>query len=410
MGAKNVVVVGASLAGSAAATLLARSGARVTLIEKAPDPAHYKKICGHFVQASGVPAIERLGLLDALHEAGAVDSHSRIWTRYGWIVSDEVPASLNIRREKLDPIVRAHAVATPGVDLRRGETVTGVVRDGKRITGVELRGGEVLHADLVVGADGRDSTVAELADVPVKTYPHGRFSYGAYYQGPPPASAPDGQLWFLDPEWVAAFPTDDGLTMYAVMPLHERLPEFKADLAGALERIVSSVPEAPPILESKRVSPVFGKVDMTNRMRRPTLPGLALVGDAALATDPIYGVGCGWAFQTAEWLGEGLGGGGRRPGAPGTGRLGPRHGVAGSRPAALPPHLVAAAAPARADDPRLHERPEVQRHGEGDVQGRGGRSGAGGADAPHRDADRLADERHAAEVPVAHRAGEPPQT
>jgi 2-polyprenyl-6-methoxyphenol hydroxylase-like FAD-dependent oxidoreductase len=308
MGEQNVVVVGASLAGCAAATLLAREGAHVTLIEKSPDPAHYKRICGHFIQASAVPSIERLGVLEQLREAGAVDSHSRLWMRWGWITSDDVPPSLNLRREKLDPIVRAHAVATPGVELRQGETVTGVVRDGKRIAGVELRGGEVLYADLVVGADGRDSTLAEVAEVPVKTFPHGRFSYGAYYQGPPPATAPDGQLWFLDPEWVAAFPTDDGLTMYAVMPLHERLPEFKADLAGALERMVSAVPEAPPILESERVSPVFGKVDMLNRMRKPAIDGLALVGDAALATDPIYGVGCGWAFQSAEWLADAVGG------------------------------------------------------------------------------------------------------
>src|SRR3954453_3483167 len=101
MGERNVVVIGASLAGSAAATLLARAGVRVTLVEKAPDPAHYKRFCGPFTQASGVPAIEELGLLDGLHEPGAGDSHSRIWTRYGWIASDDVPPSLNIRREKL---------------------------------------------------------------------------------------------------------------------------------------------------------------------------------------------------------------------------------------------------------------------------------------------------------------------
>jgi len=304
MSDRDVVVVGASLAGCAAATLLAREGARVTLVEKSPDPAHYKRVCGHFIQASAVPSLERLGVLDAMRVAGAVDSHSNIWTRYGWMFSDEVPPSINLRREKLDPLVRAHAVATPGVELRAGETVTGIVRDGKRVAGVELRGGEVLQADLVVGADGRDSTLAELAEVPVKTFPHGRFSYGAYYEGPAPATAPGGQLWFLDPEWVAAFPTDDGQTMYAVMPLHERLDEFKADLAGALERMVAGVPDAPPILESTRVSPVFGKVDMLNRMRRPAIDGLALVGDAALATDPIYGVGCGWAFQSAEWLAD----------------------------------------------------------------------------------------------------------
>jgi hypothetical protein len=34
------------------------------------------------------------------------------------------------------------------------------------------------------------------------------------------------------------------------------------------------------------------------------MPGLALVGDAALATDPLFGIGCGWAFQTSEWLAD----------------------------------------------------------------------------------------------------------
>jgi flavin-dependent dehydrogenase len=41
---------------------------------------------------------------------------------------------------------------------------------------------------------------------------------------------------------------------------------------------------------------------MTNVANVPTAPGLALVGDAALAIDPLWGVGCGWALQSAEWL------------------------------------------------------------------------------------------------------------
>jgi 2-polyprenyl-6-methoxyphenol hydroxylase-like FAD-dependent oxidoreductase len=36
--------------------------------------------------------------------------------------------------------------------------------------------------------------------------------------------------------------------------------------------------------------------------RTPTAPGLALVGDAAVAPDPVWGNGIGWAFQAAEWL------------------------------------------------------------------------------------------------------------
>jgi flavin-dependent dehydrogenase len=47
-----------------------------------------------------------------------------------------------------------------------------------------------------------------------------------------------------------------------------------------------------------------GKIDITNVIHAPTAPGLALVGDAALATDPLWGVGCGWALQSAEWLAD----------------------------------------------------------------------------------------------------------
>jgi flavin-dependent dehydrogenase len=302
MGTHDVVVVGASLAGSAAARLLAQHGARVALVERAPDPAHHKMVCGHFIQASSVPTFERLGVLGAMRAAGAVDSRSRLHTRFGVIASDRVPASLNLRRSKLDPILRTAAAETPGVELLLGETVTGLLDEG----GVRLRSGHELRAPLVVGADGRDSKVAALAGVEGETIPHGRFSYGAYYEGPPPAGAPDGTIWLLDPAWVAAFPTDDGLTLYAVMLTHDELPGFKGDLAGALERFVASVPDAPPILESTRVSDLIGKVKMPNRMRGPVGDGVALIGDAALATDPVWGVGCGWAVQTGEWLADAL--------------------------------------------------------------------------------------------------------
>jgi len=49
---------------------------------------------------------------------------------------------------------------------------------------------------------------------------------------------------------------------------------------------------------------VIGKIEMPNRIRGPIAPGLALIGDAALATDPIFGVGCGFAFQSGEWLAD----------------------------------------------------------------------------------------------------------
>jgi flavin-dependent dehydrogenase len=305
----DVVVVGASLAGCTAALLLGRAGARVTLVERREDPQAFKRICGHYIQASAVPTLERAGLLDPILAAGGVRSAMRLWTPWGVIDPVEsavVPGGLNIRRERLDPLVRGLAAAQDGVELLLGQTVTGLEHDGERFCGVQLRDRRgacrTVRAGLVVGADGRASQVAEMAAVRKRISRHGRFSYAAYYEGPQPAGAPAARLWLLDPHWAAAFPTDAGLTMYGCMPTKDRLPEFRRDLEGALTSFIADLPDPPPIREGRRVGPILGKIEMPNVQRFPVAPGLALVGDAALATDPLWGVGCGWAFQTAEWM------------------------------------------------------------------------------------------------------------
>jgi 2-polyprenyl-6-methoxyphenol hydroxylase-like FAD-dependent oxidoreductase len=304
----DAVIVGGSLAGCATAIALGRSGARVALVEKRPDPAAFKRMCSHFIQASAVPALDRLGLLEPIVEAGGVRTTMRAWTPWGWI---EPPAAtaregVNLRRELLDPMVREAAVATPGVELMLGRSAESLVREGDTVCGVVVRdpdGAErTLSAQLVVGADGRDSRIAELGAVKAKTSRHGRFAYGAYFDGPPAAADGASSIWMLDPNWAAAFPTDSGLVFYAAMPTKDRLPEFRRDPEGALISFVGSVPEAPPIRISRLDSPVLGKIEMPNKVRVPVAPGLALVGDAAMAVDPLFGVGCGWAFQSGEWL------------------------------------------------------------------------------------------------------------
>jgi 2-polyprenyl-6-methoxyphenol hydroxylase-like FAD-dependent oxidoreductase len=307
----DVAVVGASLAGCTTAMLLARAGARVALIEQRPDAGAFKRICTHYIQSSAVPTLERLGLLERMLDAGALRGRPRIWTRWGWInppAHSAVPSGVNLRREVLDPMIRQMAAETPGVELMLGRTVTELLREGAKVCGVTARNtqGETLNlrTSLVVGADGRDSRVAKLAQVPEKRRPHGRIAYGGYFEGPRPATYPDPALWLMDPDMVAAFPTDSELIFYATMPSKERLPEFKADPEGALRALVSSVPEAPPILASRLVSEVTGKIDMTTVTHAPTAPGLALAGDSAGALDPLWGIGCGFAFQSAEWLAD----------------------------------------------------------------------------------------------------------
>jgi menaquinone-9 beta-reductase len=307
----DVAIVGASLAGSATAILLARTGARVALIDKRHDPNAFKRVCGHFVQSSAIATIERLGLLEAMMSAGAVRSSFRVWTGHGWIdagASGETPRGINLRRKHLDPLIRGKAAETPGVELILGYAAHELMHAQDRVCGVELRDRQGscirLRARLVVGADGRTSPVAEMAGLHTRATPHGRFNYGAYYEGPPPSTAPDGAVWLMNPEWAGVLPTDGGLTVYTCMPTKDRLPEFRRDPAAALQAFIAALPEAPPIAASRKVGPIIGKLEMPNIARTPTAPGLALVGDAALAVDPLWAVGCGWALQSAEWLAD----------------------------------------------------------------------------------------------------------
>lgn len=306
----DAVIVGASLAGSATAIMLGRAGARVALVEQRPDPEAFKRICTHFIQGSAVATLQRLELLEPMMRAGAVRSRVRLHTDGGgWVAPSEhgeVPAGVNLRRQVLDPLIRETAAQTPGVELILGHTATELLRDGGSVAGVLARdssGSELrLRARLTVGADGRGSKVAALAGVRKRRVRHGRVAYGAYFEDATPAGAPDASMWLRDPDMVAAFPTDGGLTFYAAMPAKGNAGAFREDPDGALVRAVAAVPDAPPIEAGRRVGPTQGKLDMTNVAHAPVASGLALVGDAALAIDPLWGVGCGWALQSAEWL------------------------------------------------------------------------------------------------------------
>src|SRR5207244_8085727 len=123
----------------------------------------------------------------------------------------------------------------------------------------------------------------------------------AYWRGcePPTTRA---RFWFLDPDGAAAFPNEDDLTVVVAAPHRSRLPEFRADPEKAYQRMVAALPDGPDIAQAERVSKMIGKLEVPNVMRPAASPGLAFVGDAALATDPSLGVGFGWAFEGADWL------------------------------------------------------------------------------------------------------------
>src|SRR2546423_15239936 len=67
-------------------------------------------------------------------------------------------------------------------------------------------------------------------------------------------------------------------------------------------RMERSLPDGQGLRGAVRESKILGKLDMRNVSGDAARPGVAFAGDAALAADPLFGVGCGWAFQSAEWL------------------------------------------------------------------------------------------------------------
>lgn len=317
----DAVIVGASLAGCTAATFLARQGARVALVERSPDPSAYKRACTHFIQAHATPTLERLGLAERIEAAGGIRNSGQFYTRWG-TVRPELDDSYrhprygyNIRRETLDPMVRQLAAETERVDLFLGHAVDELLEgEGGSTTGVRARRRDGSHqeltASLTIAADGRDSRVAQLADVPTKVRPHGRFGYFAHYRGVELRTDAAAQLWFLEPDVAYTFRNDDGVTLLTCMPAKEKLPAFKEDLAGNLERYFEGLPDAPDLSSAERVTPVIGKIDMPNSSRPAApkdRPGLAFVGDAAMASDVLWGIGCGFAFTTAEWLADEVG-------------------------------------------------------------------------------------------------------
>jgi 2-polyprenyl-6-methoxyphenol hydroxylase-like FAD-dependent oxidoreductase len=313
----DVVIAGGSIAGCALAALLGRQGIRATVLEKTAKADHYKVVCTHFIQPGATPVIRRLGLAEPMERAGAVRNGLEVWSDAGWYhTPDGAPYGYSLRRAKLDPMLRELAAGTPNVEVLRGLTVDAVLRDDAgRPAGLRARttaGDEVeVRARVVVGADGRGATVARLAGVPGRVLPHNRFGYMAYFTDLPLENEHDRSLfWFADGgrDVLYAFPNDDGVTALAMFLHKDRLPAFKADKEAEFVRAYDGLSRRPPLEEATRISPLIGKIDVPNVRRPAARPGLAFVGDAAQASDPLWGVGCGFAFQSAEWLADEIAG------------------------------------------------------------------------------------------------------
>jgi 2-polyprenyl-6-methoxyphenol hydroxylase-like FAD-dependent oxidoreductase len=163
-----VIVVGAGPAGASLAVVLADRGVEVTLLERQRDFA--REFRGEVLLPSGLEALEQLGLAAALAgvprarpEALEIYLDRRLVLRAQGgpeLFGGRLPAPLS-QPALLEAIV-AEGEKRPAFRFLRGATVRDLLRDGDRVVGVRAShdgADRELHADLVVGADGRASVV-----------------------------------------------------------------------------------------------------------------------------------------------------------------------------------------------------------------------------------------------------------
>lgn len=314
----DVIIVGARVAGAATAMLLARAGAKVLVVDRATFPSD--TLSTHQVQVPGVARLARWGLLPRLVAAGTPPTRDVTFHVGGAAISGRYPAVAGAdamyspRRTRLDKLL-VDAAREAGAEVREGTIVEGLVEVDGRVGGVRLRrksGGRTdEHAAVVVGADGKNSTVARTvgADVRISRAPR-TLAFYAYWEG---LDLPAGQVFSGDRRVVGAWPTDDAQVItYCAWPASE-LAAFRRDPGHSL---LASLDGAGDLGEraraARRVSPVRATTDLPNEVRASHGPGWALAGDAGLVMDPITGQGIGNAFRDADLLSaalvDGLGG------------------------------------------------------------------------------------------------------
>ena len=307
----DVVVVGGRCAGSPLAALLVRAGLSVALVEQATFPRD--TLSTHIFESAALAFLKRLGVLSAVRATGA-PIVNRVDIRQEEFRA-QVPApqqpgdvggAMSVRRLRLDPILM-EAAAAAGAEVWMGAKVTALVRDRGRVTGVRVaRDGseQALEARLVVGADGRNSTVARLAGArKYNLTPNERFAYWSFFEGADPGPEPTVVFHRWSGNLVLGIPTDSGLYQVLALPGLSELPRFRQNLEESyLEYVRRCDPVAHALSGARRVGKLFGMLRWEGFFREATGPGWVLAGDAGHFKDPAPGQGIQDAFRQVESL------------------------------------------------------------------------------------------------------------
>ena len=311
----DVAVVGAGPAGCAAAILLAERGVSVALLDKAAFPR--PKICGEYLSPEAARVLDRLGVLKAVDAAGAQPLHGmRITAPDGTVLDGAYPTrgpwrgyrdhALAIRREAFDRVLVERARNLP-VDVRERHRVTGLIRDGGAVVGVQAEDADgaplEIHSRLVVGADGRASVVARALGLR-RAHRLKRLALIQHVSGVE-GLGDRGEIYVDPPDYSILNPVAPGIAnLSLVVPLAHARP-YSGRLQAFFDARLKQLRHLPPRLSGMRAEgPLMVMGPLAYRVDEPRVGGVLLTGDAAGFYDPFTGEGLYTALRSAELVAE----------------------------------------------------------------------------------------------------------
>lgn len=314
----DAVVVGARLAGCAVAAPLARAGRRVLVLDKMRFPSD--QLSTHVLMPAGTSELAKLGALPRIlrlnpsrvryiHvEAEGIACRERVRP-----AADGIDYGVCVPRD-LQDVELVQAARKQGVEVREHCSVEALRWRAGRVAGLRYRGADgaeqQVQATLVIGADGRRSTVASLvgAWTPYRLSRNGRGLVFRYLEDPLAGTVATETYyqWREGNSFAFAFPTTPaGKLLVLLMGHRDEASESRRDPEGYWQRklgehpgLAARIAGAPPgsKLRSTGDTPAF--------FRASSGPGWALAGDAGHFKDPVTGQGMRDAMFAGRTLAE----------------------------------------------------------------------------------------------------------
>jgi menaquinone-9 beta-reductase len=316
----DAVITGARCAGAATALLLARSGAKVLMVDRQAYGSD--TLSTHALMRGAVLQLTRWGLIPDITAAGTPAIRSTTFhygseaTRVAIKPEHGVECLFAPRRTVLDRLL-VDAAREAGAEVRHGVLLSELLfaSDG-RVTGVSLKdaGGSsmTVRTDIVIGADGRQSTIAQL--VKARAYVEGSNASGivfGYFENLPQ----DGFHWYFAKNAAAGvISTNAGHCVFAAVPAQRFSATFRGNISrGFLQVLEASSPELRADVErGTLIGRLRGFGGAPGYLRQCHGAGWALVGDAGYFKDPLTAHGITDALRDADLLSHAIVAGGTR--------------------------------------------------------------------------------------------------